>query len=79
EIDGKPLRSFEAWGNGGQFIMVWPELELVVAWTGENYGKFPEMERPFKLTETYILPTFVERRAAKTAVGWAQAEKTPEG
>ena len=59
EIDGKLLRSFEAWGNGGQFIMVWPDLELVVVWTGENYGKFPEMERPFELTEEYVLPTII--------------------
>ena len=60
EINGTTVRSFEAWGNGGQFIMVFPGLDLVVVWTGENYGKFPEMERPFDLTEDYILPTFVD-------------------
>ena len=28
-IKGREIRSFEAWGNGGQFIMVFPALELV--------------------------------------------------
>jgi CubicO group peptidase (beta-lactamase class C family) len=49
-------RSYEAWGNGGQFIMVFPSLRLVVVFTGENYGKFPEMELPFELVDRYILP-----------------------
>ncbi|MEM7704995.1 MAG: serine hydrolase [Pseudomonadota bacterium] len=73
EIDGKPLRSFEAWGNGGQFIMVWPELELVVAWTGENYGKFPEMERPFQLTEQYILPAITKASMSGSSASAATA------
>ena len=62
QVLGQNIRSFEAWGNGGQFIMVFPSLDLVVAWTGENYGKFPEMERPFPLTENYILPTVIKHR-----------------
>ncbi len=62
EIDNTTYRSIEAWGNGGQFIMIWPDLDLVVAWTGENYGKFPEMERPFDLTEAFILPAIIRAR-----------------
>ncbi|MEL7373679.1 MAG: serine hydrolase, partial [Pseudomonadota bacterium] len=56
EVNGKPVRSFEAWGNGGQFIMVFPAFDLVAVFTGENYGKLPEMERPFELIDRYILP-----------------------
>ncbi|MEO0346331.1 MAG: serine hydrolase [Pseudomonadota bacterium] len=56
EVDGQPVRSFEAWGNGGQFIMVFPTFDLVAVFTGENYGKFPDMERPFELIDRYILP-----------------------
>ena len=56
DVDGTFIRSYEAWGNGGQFIMVFPSLELVAVFTGENYGKFPEMERPFELVDRYILP-----------------------
>ncbi len=56
EVAGRPVRSFEAWGNGGQFIMVFPSYDLVAVFTGENYGKFPEMERPFELIDRYVLP-----------------------
>lgn len=59
EIKGTPLRSWEAWGNGGQFVMVFPSLDLVAVFTGENYGRFPEMERPFALMDEYVLPLFV--------------------
>ena len=55
-IGGREFRSYEAWGNGGQFIMVFPEVELVAVFTGENYGLFPEMEQPFEMIEQYILP-----------------------
>jgi CubicO group peptidase (beta-lactamase class C family) len=55
-MDGHTVRSYEAWGNGGQFIMVFPSLELVAVFTGENYGLFPEMEQPFEMIEKYILP-----------------------
>ncbi|MEM8982651.1 MAG: serine hydrolase [Pseudomonadota bacterium] len=56
EVDERAVRSFEAWGNGGQFIMVFPALDLVAVFTGENYGQFPEMERPFEMLDRYILP-----------------------
>jgi CubicO group peptidase (beta-lactamase class C family) len=58
-VDGRHIRSFEAWGNGGQFIMVFPSLELVAVFTGENYGRFPEMEQPFEMTDRYILPALM--------------------
>lgn len=56
QFGGKRLRSIEAWGNGGQFIMVFPTLALVAVFTGENYGKFPQTEQPFLLLDDYILP-----------------------
>ena len=55
-VEGRTVRSFEAWGNGGQFIMVFPSLEIVAVFTGENYGLFPEMEQPFEMIDRYILP-----------------------
>ena len=56
EINGNKIRSIEAWGNGGQFIMIFPKLELVAVFTGEYYGQFPEMEQAFELVDHYILP-----------------------
>ena len=58
ESSAGKVRSFEAWGNGGQFIMVFPELDLVAVFTGTNYWKMPEMEQPFRLIEQFILPAF---------------------
>jgi len=55
-VQGREIRSYEAWGNGGQFIMIFPSLELVAVFTGENFGRFPEMEQPFEMIEKYILP-----------------------
>ena len=55
-LNGRTIRSYEAWGNGGQFIMVFPSLDLVAVFIGENYGLFPEMEQPFELIDKYILP-----------------------
>ncbi len=56
EVAGQTVRSFEAWGNGGQFILVFPSIDLVAVFTGENYGLFPEMERPFDMMDRYVLP-----------------------
>ncbi|WP_297337580.1 serine hydrolase domain-containing protein [Algoriphagus sp.] len=57
EIDGKQLRTIEAWGNGGQFLSILPELDVTVTFTGGNYNLFPEMEeRPFSILNEYIFP-----------------------
>lgn len=55
-INDQTIHSIEAWGNGGQFIMVFPDLDLVTVFTGEYYGQFPEMEQAFGLVDEYILP-----------------------
>jgi hypothetical protein len=46
---------YYAGGWGGQFIMVIPELDAVVVFTGGNYLSF----RPsFEILKKYILPAF---------------------
>lgn len=51
---GKPIHMYSATGFGGQHIMVFPELNTVVTFTGGNYlTKRP----PFKIIEKYILPS----------------------
>jgi CubicO group peptidase (beta-lactamase class C family) len=37
---GKDYKLYEAGGNGGQFVIVSPELDLVVGFTAGNYGDF---------------------------------------
>ncbi|MEM9981399.1 MAG: serine hydrolase, partial [Bacteroidota bacterium] len=56
-VGGKPMKTIEAWGNGGQFLIIIPEAKMTVTFTGGNYNLFPEMEeKPFEILEKYILP-----------------------
>ena len=50
---GDKIKMFRAGGWGGQEIMVFPELEMVVVFTGGNYAR---TTRLFKILEKYILP-----------------------
>jgi CubicO group peptidase (beta-lactamase class C family) len=60
-IRGKTEAAFSAEGNGGNFIFVFPEENLVVVFTGSNY--FMEsnynsdlIRQPFEMLERRILP-----------------------
>jgi CubicO group peptidase (beta-lactamase class C family) len=58
EINDRPIDSFYAIGNAGQFIVVISQLEMVIVSTAQNYdndwsGRFYEMMR------SYILPAVV--------------------
>ncbi len=55
-VAGKNMKSIEAWGNGGQFLIIIPEIDMTITFTGGNYNVYPEMERGFKLLEQYIFP-----------------------
>ena len=50
---GMKVHMFSASGWGGQHIMVLPELDTVVVFTGSNYLTY---RPPFKILEKYILP-----------------------
>jgi CubicO group peptidase (beta-lactamase class C family) len=52
---GSQVSAVFAGGNGGQYIFVIPELELVAVFTGGNYNS-KKAQRPFRLLERYILP-----------------------
>ena len=57
DVNGKRMKTIEAWGNGGQFLIVIPEIEMTITFTGGNYNLFPEMQEiPFEILEEYILP-----------------------
>jgi len=49
---GRTISMFRAGGWGGQEIMVFPELDMVVVFTGGNYAKKTKL---FKIVENYIL------------------------
>jgi len=50
---GNSLKMFRAGGWGGQEIMVFPELNMVVVFTGGNYASKTTL---FKLIEEYVIP-----------------------
>ena len=50
---GKPINMFAASGFGGQHIMILPELNTVIVFTGGNYVT---RRPPFKILEKYIIP-----------------------
>jgi CubicO group peptidase (beta-lactamase class C family) len=55
-VSGNKINMYSAGGWGGQHIMVLPEINTVVVFTGGNYvTKRP----PFKILEKYILPAIV--------------------
>ncbi|WP_299215859.1 serine hydrolase [uncultured Aquimarina sp.] len=56
-VGGKQMKTIEAWGNGGQFLIIIPEIEMTITFTGGNYNLFPEMEeKPLSLLNEFILP-----------------------
>jgi len=52
---GKRINTFYAAGWGGQYIMVIPELNTVVVFTGGNYTSY---RPPFEILKKYIIPAF---------------------
>jgi CubicO group peptidase (beta-lactamase class C family) len=58
EVDGKTLTLIYAHGNGGNFVFIIPELELVSAFTGTNFGK-REQFIPLQLLSQRIVPALL--------------------
>ena len=48
------ITSFSASGNGGQYIMVFPDLDMVVVFTGGNYNS-KLAQQPFYIVHYFIL------------------------
>lgn len=54
---GKEYKVFAAEGNGGQFVIVIPALDLVIGMTGGAYGEFSQWYRwELELVPEFILP-----------------------
>jgi CubicO group peptidase (beta-lactamase class C family) len=57
ESGEKNYRVFAAEGNGGQFVIVIPDLDLVVGITGGSYGEFNKWYRwELELVPQFIIP-----------------------
>jgi CubicO group peptidase (beta-lactamase class C family) len=60
EVNGQQLTLIYAHGNGGNFIFIIPELELVAAFTGTNFGK-REQFIPLQLLSQRIVPALIKK------------------
>ena len=59
---GRRYKVFAAEGNGGQFVIVIPSLDLVVGLTGGAYGEFAQWYRwELELVPRFILPAARDR------------------
>ena len=52
--NGKTVRAYFAGGNGGQIFMGIPDLDLVIAFTGGNYG-----DRSSFIPQRVFVPQFI--------------------
>jgi len=59
--ENRTVRAFFAGGNGGQIVMVVPELELVAAFYGGNYSAPGTFLAQQVYVPRYILPAVVGR------------------
>jgi len=56
DYSGQQTKMFRAGGWGGQEIMVFPELDMVVVFTGGNYA---EKTHLYEIVERFILPAII--------------------
>lgn len=65
EVNGKKYQTYYAAGNGGQYIFIFPESELVIVFTGGNYNDYGFTNKreivlqPYKIVNNYILPALI--------------------
>jgi CubicO group peptidase (beta-lactamase class C family) len=57
-VMGRDYRLIHTWGNGGQFILAVPELDLLVGIYGSNYDEtlIEEQKQIFHMLYSFILP-----------------------
>jgi len=56
-VGRRVIRVYSAGGNGGQIVMVIPELDMVVGLNGSSYGEFAKWYRwGLQLVPQYIIP-----------------------
>jgi CubicO group peptidase (beta-lactamase class C family) len=75
----RKVRAFFAGGNGGQVVMVIPDLALVIAAFGGNYADRASLILQQEYVPRYILPAVRERGDDPNAPVRVQDYKTPYG
>lgn len=63
KVGDRVFRDYGAGGNGGQVVVVIPELDLVVGFNGGSYGEFQKWYRwELELVPQYIIPAALSAR-----------------
>ncbi|HEV8523762.1 MAG TPA: serine hydrolase [Terriglobales bacterium] len=66
KVGDRVFRDYYAGGNGGQMVIILPELDMVVLFTGGNYNEYPKIFAwELDLLPRYVIPAV--RDAAKPA------------
>ena len=64
-VGERTYREYAAEGNGGQFVIVVPELDLTVMIAAANYGDFARWYRFQDLVPQYVIPAVLDAPAEK--------------
>ncbi|WP_426753716.1 serine hydrolase domain-containing protein [Myxococcus sp. Y35] len=65
KVGDRTYRQYAAEGNGGQFVIVVPELDLTVMIAAANYGDFTRWYRFQDLVPQYVIPAVLDAPVAK--------------
>lgn len=60
EVGAQTIEATIAWGYGGQYIFIFPQLNMVTVFTSGNYDDYELEIQPFTLLEKYILPAVIK-------------------
>lgn len=64
QVGGRRYQEYMAQGNGGQLVVVIPELDLVVMIDAGNYNNFPTWRKFYEeLLPTYVIPAVTDAAA----------------
>ncbi|MEQ6119771.1 serine hydrolase [Reichenbachiella sp. MALMAid0571] len=58
KVNDKTIKAYAATGNGGQYIMVFPESDMVAVFTGGAYNSQDD-KLPFAIVKDIFFPTFL--------------------
>ena len=56
-VRGQTIESYSARGRGGQFIIIFPALQMVAVFTGWNDNEL--LRQPLDMLQRYILPAAI--------------------
>lgn len=61
DVDGKPVRAFQAMGAGGQMILAFPDINAQLVFTSGNYGRSRQVN-PIHMVNDILLPALCQSR-----------------